>query len=632
MNSVIPPRSMAIHNGWFFFGLLVLAGLLCDTAWAQCNNAPGCKCQDIAINPKDIPTQCPGNLRSVIYDNAGGTPIADAITLCPAPDATTTTVDWSFSAGLGAQPGGPCTATSTDITCDDKPPTGPAVNTMVLKAPPPPGLGSAQFSGTVPGGPVPNFDFKIFTVTATDHNNAAASCAKTYNFNTMGTSGGWGDPHITTVDGVHYDFQGAGEFISLRSDRQGGGESAAPRSDGLEIQTRQTGIATTFLPGANGYTGLQTCVALYSAVAARVGKHRVSYEPNLSGVPDPSGLQLRVDGVLTTLAPQGIDLDGSRIVPPWGGAGIEIDFSDKTILIVTPAFWPDQQKWYLNVNVYAATATAGIFGKLAAGSPPYYPASWLPALPDGTSLGPKPDSLHQRYLDLYGKFADAWRVTDATSLFDYAPGTSTATFTDRGWPRENPQSCAVEGQPSAGPPVDVGVAETACSAVVDNNMRADCVFDVSVTGFTGFANTYVLAQQRRPDATETTVKGDRDFTTYGENATFTATVAQTVSRGAGAPTGTAQFTLDGGKVGTPVMLDANGRALWSSSGLQVGQHQIVAQYIPTGWGPFMASTSPQVSHTVIAAGYHLYFWLIILLLIITLILIAFLIWRSLRRI
>jgi len=483
--------------------------------------------------------------------------------------------------------------------------------------------GALTFGGNSPSGAA------TFDVKATDPSINTGSCTRTYQFNFLGTSGGWGDPHIITVDGVHYDFQGAGEFTALRGDGQGGGGSAAPRSDGLEIQTRQTGIATTFLPGANPYTGLQTCVALYSAVAARVGKHRVSYEPNLSGVPDPSGLQLRVDGVLTTLGPQGMDLDGSRIVQPWGGAGIEIDFSGGTQLVVTPGFWQDQQKWYLNVNLYGATATAGIFGKLAKGPPPYYPASWLPALPDGTSLGPKPDSLHQRYIDLYGKFADAWRVTDATSLFDYAPGTSTATFTDRGWPKEDPQSCAIEGQPSAGPPVDVGVAEKQCSAITDNNIRADCVFDVSVTGFTGFANTYVLSQQRRPDATETTVKGDRDLTTYGENATFTATVAQITPKGGGAPNGTAQFILDGGKVGNPVTLDANGRALWSSSGLQVGQHQIVAQYTPTGWGPFMASTSPQASHTVIATGY-LYFWIIILLLIIILILIVFLIWRYLR--
>src|SRR5262249_34384161 len=142
--------------------------------------------------------------------------------------------------------------------------------------------------------------------------------------------------------------------------------------------------------------------------------------------------------------------------------------------------------------VYDTAATMGIFGKLAKDS-------WLPVLPDGTSLGPKPDALHQRYVDLYGKFADAWRVTDATSLFDYAPGTSTATFTRRDWPGENPQSCAIEGEPSAGPPVDVGVAQKQCSAITDNNMKADCVFDVSVTGHTAFAQTYQLTQQLQPD-------------------------------------------------------------------------------------------------------------------------------------
>ena len=47
-----------------------------------------------------------------------------------------------------------------------------------------------------------------------------------------------------------------------------------------------------------------------------------------------------------------------------------------------------------------------------------------------------PASLQDRYAVLYKKFADSWRVTDKTSLFVYAPGTSTKTFTDRGWPAE----------------------------------------------------------------------------------------------------------------------------------------------------------------------------------------------------
>jgi hypothetical protein len=607
----LPPMA-----SWLGFLLPLFALLHCGNAWGACVY------QDIDIqniNTAKLPGTCPGGIATpqAIYDEAGGgKAIMDPINVCSVPPPTSTSVTWKISnpTTLGP-PNVNCTSTDTQFSCTE----GGNTFGLAITGTNGTGLSPLKFKGNVLK------DFVIFNVTASD--NTGAKCTRTYYFNnTPGATGGWGDPHIFTVDGVHYDFQSAGEFTALRGDGQGGAESAAPRSDGLEIQTRQTGIATTGLPGANPYTGLQTCVALYTAVAARVGKHRVSYEPNLSGVPDPSGLQLRVDGVLTTLGPQGIDLDGSRIVQAWGGAGIEIDFSGGTQLVVTPGWWPDQQKWYLNVNLYGATATAGIFGKLARGS-------WLPALPDGTSLGPKPDSLHQRFLDLYGKFGDAWRVTDATSLFDYAPGTSTATFTDRGWPRENPQSCAIEGQPSAGPPIDVGVAEKQCSGITDNNMRADCVFDVSVTGFTGFANTYGLTQQRRPDATETTVKGDRDFTTYGENATFTATVTQITPKGGGAPTGTTQFILDGGKVGNPVTLDANGRALWSSSGLQVGQHQIVAQYTPTGtgWGPFMASTSPQVSHTVITTGYF-YFWIIIALLIVVIILIAFLIWRYLRTI
>jgi hypothetical protein len=465
---------------------------------------------------------------------------------------------------------------------------------MVLTVPSSPGLSTLHFSGKVPSG------FGNFTLTATDAANTANNCRRTYNFNAQLTSGGWGDPHITPVDGVHYDFQSAGEFTALR----GGG---------LEIQTRQTPVATTSLPGANPYTGLATCVAVYSAVAARVCDHRVSYQPNISGVPDPSGLQLRVDGKLTTLGPEGIDLrcgpvidsptrgaianllTGGRIVKSPAGDGIEIHYSDGTQLVVTPAWWPDQQKWYLNVNVYGTIATEGIFGKLAKDS-------WLPALPDSTSLGPKPGSLHQRYVDLYEKFADAWRVTDATSLFDYAPGTSTATFTLRSWPRESPQSCAIEGEPSA-QPVDVSVAEKYCSAIVDKNMKADCVFDVSVTGHTGFAQTYQLTQQLQPGITETTVKDDKAPTRSGESVTFTATVVQKLSRGGGAPTGTVQFILDGGRIGNPVTLDSNGRASWSTSSLQVGKHQIVAQYIPTGWGGlFMASSSPEESHTVLPGG------------------------------
>jgi subtilisin family serine protease len=283
-----------------------------------------------------------------------------------------------------------------------------------------------------------------------------------------------GDPHILTVDGTHYDFQGAGEFVSLRD-------------GGTEIQTRQTPVSTATTVGPNGHTGLTSCVSLNTAVAARVNNRRVTYEPNLSGVPDPSGLQLRVDGALTTLGSGGVDLgNGGRVMRTSEPGGIQIDFPDGTSLFAVPNWWAAQGKWYINLHVAHTPAAAGIMGALA-------PGSWLPALPDGSSLGPRPAALADRYAALYQQFGEAWRVTDATSLFDYAPGTSTDTFTLRSWPSQQ-TPCTVPASPTA-QPATRAVAENACRLVKGNDRRADCIFDVMVTGFPGFANTYAAEEK-----------------------------------------------------------------------------------------------------------------------------------------
>lgn len=225
-----------------------------------------------------------------------------------------------------------------------------------------------------------------------------------------------GDPHITTADGAHYDFQAAGEFISLRD------------ANGSEIQTRQTPIATTG-PGTDSHDGLSTCVSLNSAVAARVGDHRVTYEPNLSGGPDPSGLQLRIDGALTTLGPSGINLGGGGHVAQLTAGILEVDFPDGKTLFVTPQYWTTYGKWYLNVDVSNAglITSDGGGAQLRGIAGPIPEGSWLPALPSGASMGAMPSSLPQRYSDLYHKFGEAWRVTRKDSLFDYAQGTSTET-------------------------------------------------------------------------------------------------------------------------------------------------------------------------------------------------------------
>jgi hypothetical protein len=385
-----------------------------------------------------------------------------------------------------------------------------------------------------------------------------------------------GDPHLTTVNGVHYDFQGAGEFVVLRD------------YDGMQIQTRQAPVATTFFPGPDAHDGLATCVSLNTAVSARVGSHRVTYEPNLSGVPDPNGLQLRLDGVLTPLDPNGIDLgNGARIVQTPFPGGIEIDFPNETVMYATPNWWPSQSKWYLNVDVAHTSALEGVLGAIPA-------TSWLPNLPNGASMGPMPLTLHERYLALYSKFADAWRVTDKGSLFDYSPGTSTETFTMRDWPLEKPPCIVPETKPAE--PVSLEVAGAVCRTINQKAMHSDCVFDVSVTGNVGFAETYLISQALRERATTTILADEENPSQLGEWVTFTAIVTPNVESKA-APSGSVQFALDGSNVEGRVELDVTGRASWETPRLKVGEHRLTASYVPREGAPFLTS-SAVATHTV----------------------------------
>ncbi|HEY0711853.1 MAG TPA: hypothetical protein VGF45_04210 [Polyangia bacterium] len=307
-----------------------------------------------------------------------------------------------------------------------------------------------------------------------------------------------GDPHVMTVDGVHYDFQSAGEFVLLRG-------------EGLEIQVRQTPVATAAPLPANGHTGLSSCASINTAVALRVGPHRITYQPNPSGNTSPEGLELHLDGNLTKLEKGSLVLPGGgRVLTTTTAGGLQVEGGGGTDVIITPAWWNHYQVWYLNVDVRHARETEGVIGTIA-------PGNWLPRLPDGSFLGPRPAALSDRYEVLYKKFADAWRVTDATSLFEYAGGNSTKTYTLEEWPRYAPKSCELPSGapgPKAPPqkPLPVEVAKRYCANVVGEMRRENCTQDVMVTGEAGFAKVYLATEQILGNALPTapTLIGPRD--------------------------------------------------------------------------------------------------------------------------
>jgi hypothetical protein len=191
-----------------------------------------------------------------------------------------------------------------------------------------------------------------------------------------------------------------------------------------------------------------------------------------------------------------------------------------------------------------------------------------------------PATPHERWTVLNRVFAEAWRITNATSLFVYSPGESTEFFTDRNWPSEHGPCTLPPKFPWSGAPlqgVDVKTAERICRLVTDERLHKDCVFDVATTGDEIFEVVARVAQERRKRGTAVQIVADPPRVAAGKTVTVTATVT-TLSSNAGRPRGTVTFFVDDKQAGAPVAIDSHGRATKTLSGLATGEHRIRATF------------------------------------------------------
>jgi hypothetical protein len=407
-----------------------------------------------------------------------------------------------------------------------------------------------------------------------------------------------GDPHVHTVDGTAYDFQGVGEFTLLRDGHR------------MEIQVRQTPVPCAN-PVTDGYSGLTACVSINTAVAISMGPHRIAIQQAREG----ELLQFYVDGKPANLpVEQGIDLGASRVTAfaASGETGIRIDLGDGTVILVTPNYWPANKVTHLDVNVSHTRADEGIMGIIPKDS-------WLPRLRNGVDVGPMPASLHDRYVTLYKTFADSWRVTDKTSLFVYAPGTSTKTFTDHDWPAEHPP-CKLKPEfqiPGVGVHKGMPIerAELICRVVTDKNLHKNCVFDVATTGDETFAKHYVLAQELRLYGTSVQVSCQPASRFRNRSAGPAGTVpppqeiasvllvatVRSLMAGRPIPTGSVTFFIDGVPMNRPVPLNDRGRAIITIT-VKPGTHTFRATYSGGGNFDYHSSSSANQICTVGSAG------------------------------
>ncbi len=255
-----------------------------------------------------------------------------------------------------------------------------------------------------------------------------------------------GDPHLITFDGLRYDFQAAGEFVAAR-------DTTGPD---LQVQVRQQPLRGS------------STVSVNTAVAMAVAGDKVEIDVA------PGGMQMLINGADVPLDPADL---------PHGGS-IAIDHSASAPVVTVD--WPDGSFavvnmigiWGLHLTTQLAPAHAGKMVGLLGNANASRTDDLKTAA--GAVLTTPPS-----FSTLYPGFADSWRVTQATSLFTYPAGASTATYTDRSFPHQQVATLT-----------NTDLARTLCQRVgiTDPVTLANCVLDVAETGQASFAEAALATQ------------------------------------------------------------------------------------------------------------------------------------------
>lgn len=259
------------------------------------------------------------------------------------------------------------------------------------------------------------------------------------------------DPHLVTYDGRWYDLQALGELVLTKS-----------TVDDFAVHVRL------------GRIGALRTVSVATSMATRVGRDRVSVTLD----PATSTPILRVNGTRSTSDFVMLNGGSVRTVFNEAGTGYVVEFDDGTRVGVTPFVRQGLNVWVVPSAVRRGKLT-GLLGD-ADGDSTNEPV----ANRTGIIL-----PIQASYDDLYGTFANSWRLTASESLLDYAPGESPATFTDNSFPDR--ASASIDAQTSA-------AAEATCKAagISDDQLLQNCAFDIAATGNREYARSYAPQQRR----------------------------------------------------------------------------------------------------------------------------------------
>lgn len=269
---------------------------------------------------------------------------------------------------------------------------------------------------------------------------------------TPGRAWGFGDPHLFTTDGLLYDFQAAGEFVAVQG-------------AGLDVHLRLQPLPDT------------RTVSAVTAVAVRAGERRAAW------VLHDGALAFTVDGRPPEAGDGAPFGTGSSITPresalAYGGV---------------PGYtvrWPDGSALYVDATAYwgirvGFTPAAGRRGAIAGLLGNFDGDAADDLTPRGGSRPVAADSATAAaHDDFYRSFGDSWRVTTTESAFDYQPGESTDTFTDRSFPDRRLVAADLNADQRRRGLLACTLAGVGSGALLDA-----CMLDVALTGQPTFAIT-----------------------------------------------------------------------------------------------------------------------------------------------
>ncbi len=196
-------------------------------------------------------------------------------------------------------------------------------------------------------------------------------------------------------------------------------------------------------------------VSVLTQVAAAIGSDDVTFSLGGAITLNGTATAIAAGGTLTLSGGSITDLSGSTYRVSWAtGESMTVSLNGS----------------YINTSIALAAADAGAVQGLL-GPDNGNPSTEL-QLPGGTVLAQPITSSA-----LYGADADAWRVTQATSLLHHAQGETTAAFTDNAFPGDVLTLASL-------PPGVVAAAEQVArnAGITDPNLIQAAVIDLLVTG------------------------------------------------------------------------------------------------------------------------------------------------------